>query len=157
MNIYGNQVIQKGWDMTTANDAEWKKLNNDALNYASNMDWGFYRNTRFLMAEILRKEKNFKAALPFYLEICYLDINGSRNVGSIKNDKKMLKEFPPFDLSLSLLAPGIIDRIEKIIKKTDLPIEKVEEIFIEMANHYQKIVPVSPKDAWEKMIVKLNE
>jgi len=40
------------------------------------MNWGLYRNIRFEMAELLKKEGKFKNALQTYLEVLYLDQNG---------------------------------------------------------------------------------
>ena len=38
------------------NDVSWSMLNQDMMEYASQRNWGFFRNAKFQMAEILRKE-----------------------------------------------------------------------------------------------------
>lgn len=44
------------------NDVKWGVLNKRLIEHAKNGNWGLYRNTRFEMAEILRREMKVKAA-----------------------------------------------------------------------------------------------
>lgn len=47
-------------------DIKWGLLGKDAMEHAVNGNWGFYRNDRFQMAEVLRKSSKLKLALSFY-------------------------------------------------------------------------------------------
>ena len=43
-------------------DKKWQLYNKELLAYAQKTNWGLYRNTRFDMAEFLRKENKFSNA-----------------------------------------------------------------------------------------------
>jgi len=136
-------------------DVQWSLLNEEILNTANNAQWGLYRNARFQMAEILNKENKLKDALRMYLGVCYLDLNGASNMptdedGNAINDTEFFK---PFDPELKFLAPGVIDRIQKIIKKLDIAKEEVKEIFLDFASKEQKSTraPIAPVDCFEEL------
>lgn len=137
------------------NDAEWEKLSNDLRIHMKNMNWGLYRNTKFSMAEILRKEKKFENALFYYFEVCYLDINGPNNVESIKNDPSMLKQFPAFNAKMGFLAPAIVSRVKKIIGTLKLSESDSKLLFFKVPEYYRKLVPLSPQKAWEKIVLEI--
>ncbi len=132
------------------NDVKWSILNGNLIKHAQNKNWGLYRNTRFEMAEILRKEMILQDALQSYLEICFIDLNGPNNTGGIK-DPELLKEFPPFDpKQSSFLAPAVIDFIRRIVKKLGFSKEKVKSVFIE---HNLRVgnslkLPLTAEECW---------
>lgn len=135
------------------NDVRWGVLNKSLIEQAQHGDWGLYRNTRFEMAEILRKEMKFEHALQTYLEVCYIDLNGPNNTGGI-NDKEMLKEFPPFDPKQSaFLAPGVVDLVERIMKKLELDKNKIKSIFIKHNSRIENSLrlPLSAEDSWHSL------
>jgi len=135
------------------NDVRWGLLNKQIIENAKNGDWGLYRNTRFQMAEILRGEMKFKDALRTYLEVCYLDLNGVRNVDRM-NDSEILKEFPPFDPKESaFLAPGVIDLIKRIVLKLNLGKKEIKRIFVEHNSRSEKFLrlPLSVEKAWQSL------
>jgi len=136
-------------------DVQWGLLNEDLLNHAKSGQWGLYRNTRFQMAEILRKEQRLKEALRMYLGVCYLDLNGATNMmtdenGNVVSDPEFNK---PFDSELAFLAPGVIDRIKKIIEKLELSKEEVKEIYFDFSDKMQKSTsaPITPSDCFVKL------
>ena len=138
------------------NDVKWGVLNKQLIRHAQRGNWGLYRNTRFTMAELLRKEMKLKQALQAYLEVCYLDLNGPNNTGG--NDPELLKEFPPFDPNRnSFLAPGVIDLIQRIIKKLNIDKDEVKKIFIEHNSRIEKSLklPLSTEDAWQSLEKKI--
>ncbi|HOM33187.1 MAG TPA: hypothetical protein PK168_01150 [Candidatus Paceibacterota bacterium] len=105
------------------------------------------------MAEILRGEMKFKDALRTYLEVCYLDLNGVRNVDRM-NDSEILKEFPPFDPKESaFLAPGVIDLIKRIVLKLNLGKKEIKRIFVEHNSRSEKFLrlPLSVEKAWQSL------
>lgn len=134
------------------NDIKWGLLGKDAIEHALNGNWGLYRNARFQMAEVLRKESKLKQALSMYCWVCYLDLNGPRNTSDVK-DQELLREFPPFSPKEAFLAPGIISRMARIIEKLNLDQEKVSLIFQEITvRDYKGLkLPMQPEDAWKSV------
>lgn len=132
-------------------DVEWSILNKNLVKDAQCRNWGFYRNTRFEMAEILRREMKLEDALQTYLEICYLDLNGPNNRSGM--DKELLKEFPAFDPEMALLAPAVIDRIRRLIKKLKIDKNKAKSIFIDHNLRIKKSLKlsVSVESCWQSM------
>ncbi len=146
------EILRKrfGGKEPSDNDVRWGLLNKQLIEHAKNGDWGLYRNARFQMAEILRGKMKLKDALRTYLEVCYLDLNGVRNVDGM-NDPEILKEFPPFDPKESaFLAPGVIDLIKRIVLKLNLSKEEIEQIFVEHNSRSEKSLrlPLSVGGAW---------
>ncbi len=135
------------------NDVKWGLLGKDAMEHAVNGNWGFYRNARFQMAEVLRNEFKLQQALSFYCWVCYLDLNGPRNTSGMK-DQELLREFPPFSP-----APGIISRMTRIIEKLNLNLDQdsVAQMFQEIAGHEFKglKLPLHPEVAWQSVRRKL--
>jgi hypothetical protein len=123
------------------------------MEHAVNGNWGFYRNARFQMAEVLRNEFKLQQALSFYCWVCYLDLNGPRNTSGMK-DQELLREFPPFSP-----APGIISRMTRIIEKLNLNLDQdsVAQMFQEIAGHEFKglKLPLHPEVAWQSVRRKL--
>ena len=134
------------------NDVTWGILNKNLLEHSKNKDWGLYRNTRFNMAEILRKEMKLERALQIYLEVCYIDLNGPENLGGL-NDPILLKEYPAFDPQSenSPLAPGVLKRIDQIIRKLDFNKNKIKSIFVEHNSRIEKSLklPLSAEKGWK--------
>lgn len=137
-------------------DKQWKEFNQQLMVHAKNMQWGLYRNIRFDMAESLRKEKRLGNALETYLEVCYLDLNGPMNVIA-GSSPEILKEFPPFDPSISFIAPGVIKRITIIVKKLGFDNEKLRTIFLTHNESIQNSLklPVTPVACWQKIAAEL--
>lgn len=133
------------------NDVRWSLSNRQLLEHMRKGDWGLYRNTRFNMAEILRGELKLKDALKTYFEVCYLDLNGVRNLGGVY-DPELLKDFPQFDpKNLGFLAPGIVSLIEMIIKKLKISEEESKSFFIEQNSQVQRSLklPLLPSQCWD--------
>ncbi|MCX6730941.1 MAG: hypothetical protein NTZ55_03765 [Candidatus Roizmanbacteria bacterium] len=128
------------------NDIKWAVLNKELIKHSRNKNWGLYRNTRLSMGDILRKEMKLKQALETYLEVCYLDVNGPANNGGM-NDS----EFPSFDPdSNAFVAPGIIEYIQRINRKLNLPIDTIKQTYIESNKKvYASLkLPLSPDVSW---------
>lgn len=134
------------------NDIKWSLLNKDLIDHANNANWGLYRNAKFEMAEILRKESRTSPALELYLEVLYLDVNGPNNTGGIR-DPDLLKEFPPFNKKDAFLAPGVVSRAVAIIQKLELDDKGAKSIFYKIAerNFTSLRLPVTPDAGWRKI------
>ena len=131
------------------NDVKWALLNKQLTEYALKGDWGFYRNTKLQMADILRKEKKLKNALYFYLDVFYLDLNGPNNMGG--TSPRLLKEFPPFRPNEAMIAPGILKRILSIVKQLELDTKETEILFKDMVKEQYSFIdlPISAEKAWK--------
>ena len=79
------------------------------------------------IAKLLEKEGRHKQVLSAFLEICYLDLNGCRNMGTI-NGKPISKQetdrlgIKDFDTSMAFLAPGIVSILKDEIVETKFTI-----------------------------------
>jgi hypothetical protein len=100
---------------------------------AKTAKWGLYRNTIFQMGEILRKEERFIQALHTYLEVFYIDLHGPTNNGGVAG-------FPAFDREFEMMAPGIINRIVRLIDKTGISDTEVGEALDEIAKRHCQFI-----------------
>ncbi len=155
------EILKKRFGKEPAeNDIRWGLLNKSLLEHARHENWGFYRNARFGMAEILRREIKLNQALKTYLEVCYIDLNGPNNRGGIMDsgDREILIEFPAFDpTQAAFLAPGVIDLIRRVNKKLMLTKDDLKKEFIQTnARPWQSLkLPLSPEQCWSKLEVEL--
>ena len=127
-------------------DILWGILNKKGTEYVRQNDWGFFRNTRYDMFEILNAEKRFQDALGMALEICYYDINGPNNLSGFGS---MSTDFPSFDSKLGIVAPALVFSIKELKDRLNLQWDDVKNMFIERASLVRiNIMPVPPKIAW---------
>lgn len=142
------KLTKKFGSKASENDIKWSLLNEELLSNAKNGDWGFYRNTKFALTNILVKEERYIDALLGYIEICYLDLNGPNNTDGMKDS-----HFPPFSTDRAFLAPGIVKKIAKMIKVLNLDKTEVEILFFKISNKLEKSLklPVSPKKVWVRI------
>lgn len=137
------------------NEIDWAKLSNDLGVYAKQFQWGLYRNARLSMGDILKKEKKYKDALDLYLEVCYLDLNGPNNCGSM--DPEILREFPPFNPKDGFLAPGVLGYIDKLLQREKMKKGDIKHRFLEIATNVKNSLrlPVAPEKAWRQLSKEL--
>jgi hypothetical protein len=135
------------------NDIRWNQLSNASLRHAQQRDWGLYRNDRLEMAELLRKEDKHENALAAYLEVCYLDANGPRNVSGYPASP----DYPPFSSDQAFLAPGVIAQVDVMADKLGYGLAQITEAFMYTATiyHHSLRLPVTPDEAWEKLRPKI--
>lgn len=100
-------------------NTKWQMYNRELLECGQSGLWGAYRNVRFNMGEQLRIEGRHMDAVKTYLEVCYLDMNGEPDFNGVWNTQ------------LSFIAPGVVERIQKLIAKLALTREDVKTIFLE--------------------------
>jgi len=146
------ELEAKGGFKRSDGDIRWAVANKQLLRYATQGDWGLYRNVKLDMAQQLKGEKKLKDALRTYLEICYLDVNGPNNLGG-ERDPDMLKSYPPFDPTMGFLAPRIIWEIGELSKALGLQADEVKSLFMEVAvpNHKNLGLPIDPTQGWDKI------
>jgi hypothetical protein len=138
--------------MPSDNDIKWSILNTNLLEFSKKGDWGLYRNARFDMAELLRKENKLEASLRCFLEIYYLDLNGPTNDNDSK-DKELLEQFPPFNTELGFTAPVVLGSIKGIVENREI---KKEELKLMFFDHNNKIsnalkLPLSADICWNSL------
>lgn len=130
-------------------DIAWGMLNRVAMENVTNMQWGLFRNVRMDMGDLLKQEEKPQKSLRFYLEVCYLDINGVTNTTT---NPQLLKEFPPFrPKDFGFLAPGILSYIELLSEDLNIGLEELKILFIEHNNRSyndNQLVPIKPEKAW---------
>lgn len=134
------------------NEVSWSIYNQEMVEHAAQRNWGSFRMARFQMIEILRDESRLVEALEGYLELCYIDLNGPCDRNSLPDE--LLKEFPRWDAKhLGMLAPGILDRISKIVRKTNTSRSDIQRIFFERATKAKESLrlPVDVTQAWEQL------
>jgi hypothetical protein len=135
-------------------DVAWAYLNQETLRHANQRDWGHYRNTRLSMAIILEKYENPAEALKYYLEVCYLDLNGPQNTSGIEGQKlRTSLKVQDFMIEDGFLAPAIIAKIIEIILGLKFDEDKVCQVFLQVAERSRKNLklPVLPETAWRKV------
>lgn len=151
------EVLRKRFGMEPPeNDVKWSIFNKQRLQQAIAGNWGFYRNTTFEMAELLRKEGRHKGALAKYFEVCYLDLNGPENRGGMPQELR--EEFPFFDPKNAFLAPGVIRLIKTMAKKLSLNETDIKQLFLDQSKRTNDNLKlsVSPEDSWSKIEEQLR-
>jgi hypothetical protein len=140
-------------------DVAWAYLNKMAGDAAKKRQWGLYRNTRLSMGAALEQEGKLSRSFCFYLEACYLDLNGPQNVGEIVSFGKhsFFPNEPNFKASAVVLSPSVIDKLLEIINRLRLGEDQVRLEFMKTAERdYQNLkLPVSPDKAWETLSASL--
>lgn len=141
----------------TETEIKWSRLNKQLIEHMDNGNWGLYRDTRFYMAESLRKRSKLKGALSTYLEVCYLDLNGPMNTEKTSKSETTFKA--PFSVEDAFLAQGVLDRISKLSKQLKLERYEIQALFEKVALRlYQNSnPPVSPTEAWKNLEEHLFE
>lgn len=133
----------------TEHEVEWRILDRELNDHAKNDDWGLYRNTLFARGELLRRELRSEQALVLYLEVCYLDLNGPRNLGGLRNSK-LWRECMPFHPGDGFLAPGITKRTRRLADALQLDESALGTLFVEhnIRVREKMRLPLSPSDCW---------
>jgi len=135
-------------------DVAWAYLNQETIRHAKQRDWGLYRNTRLSMAAILEEHEKPAEALKFYLEVCYVDLNGPQNTGGIEDPElRVSLNVRDFTIEDAFLAPAVIDKIIEIILGLKLDENQVCQEFMLVAerNRRNLKLDVSPETAWHKL------
>lgn len=133
-------------------DAKWRLLVEDSLIHSAMQNWGHYRNTVLQMSEQLRKEGKIKQALEKLLLVCYLDTCGPNNI-STPLGKQHEFGMKPFAVDSSFIAPGVIERTEKLAKKANYNHEKLEAIFNNLETEYKDSIPFpqNAQKSWRRI------
>jgi len=142
-------------------DVTWSILNKERLCHAAESKWGLYRNNTLDMADVLRVEGRLEGAVRFYLEVCYIDLNGPNNIGPI-SDPRLRVKYPPFSPDLASLASGVVHLLARACAKTSMTDDALRSIFFTQVveTTIPLDLPVSPEAAWQvihEALVKIHE
>jgi len=131
-------------------DVIWSILNKERLHQAAENKWGLYRNNTLDMADVLRVEGRLEAAVRFYLEVCYLDLNGPNNFGPSSNPVFRAK-YPPFSPRIASLASGVVHLLARTRAKASMTDEALRSLFFTQVveTTIPLDLPVPPQDAWQ--------
>ncbi len=125
------------------NDVLWSLLNRELLETGGDRMLGLYRNVRFRMGEQRRLDGSPRAALQFFLQVLYLDINGPTNIG--------VGSGPAFDQDQSFVAPGLVALVKSVAAELGLATCDLRTEFLKAASAEQGIgCPVTPTEAWSR-------
>jgi DNA-binding MarR family transcriptional regulator len=135
-------------DLEYCAKANWKSCRifqprrwNEDVRLRQRGSWGSYRTVRFEMGKQLRKESKFAEALPIYLEVFYLDINGA------EPDFKGV-----WRPDLGYAASDIVKEIQRIVKKLALSRAGTNEVFFYNERVQTRLkLPISVSQAWSKL------
>jgi hypothetical protein len=150
--------VERLWDILyeaqQAQFLDWSLCNRLLAESTQKRNWGIYRNTRFSMAQILIRARNYKAALETLLEVSYLDANGPENTSGLEDPR-----FPPFNRKRAFQAPAIVEYIQILTDWLDLTQQDLKKLYFRLALRLrsQLNLPVSPEDGWHDLEFELAE
>lgn len=141
---------QKFGSLPSDLDVIWSLLNKDRLAHAQAGMWGWYRNDTLDMADALMWTHRDAQGLPFYLEVCYLDLNNPSNNGLL-DDPKLLAEFPIFSVDPNGLAPVVVELAAQSIKLSNQSLAQIQSAFLQRSEKFHESLrlPLAPEAAWE--------
>jgi len=143
------------WVHGTA-EGQWRQLRRSLTQHARDGNWLLYRNARFEMAEVRRKQDRLREALELYLEVWYLDLNGPNDCWGVSGVRRLYEE-APFNPVNGLTTPMVARWVNRIAERLLLDARQVELLFAEIATRlYQAMgLPLTPRDAWRSVRVDL--
>lgn len=93
-------------------DKIWGYFNNLSLQYASNGEWGLYRNINFAKAQFVAEEGKIEDALKYLCRVSYMDLSGLDN--NCINVKKWISVHHEMGMiPMVMLSTGIIGQIRE--------------------------------------------
>jgi hypothetical protein len=139
------------WVHGTA-EGHWRQLKRSLTLHARDGNWLLYRNARFEMAEIRRKQDRLHEAYDLYLEVWYLDLNGPHDCWGVSGVRRLYEE-APFQPVHGLTTPLVARWVNRIAQRQHYDLMLVERNFIEIATRlYQSMsLPVTPREAWRQV------
>jgi hypothetical protein len=151
VNLNRKSDLEKSLD-----DVRWTLLQRELLDNKLKWRYGSYRNTLVDMGKLLVREARFPEALSKYLDVCYLDLNGTTNVAIVEGQDPSERQ-SPFVLELARTDPSIIAEVRKLAKKLDLPHDNIQTRFLNSAKSSSITLqpPVMPEDAWIQLSKEL--
>jgi len=139
-------------------EKNWKELNQELTQAATDNNWASYRCTKFDMAQFLENENKILNALEYYAEVLYLDVNGPQNMPCIIGDVIGInrESFLKFNPENAFVAPAIIESIRILSEKENIQENEFEKLFYRVNENLYRTIqpPINPKTAWQKILYK---
>lgn len=136
------------WTYSTA-EGQWRTLKRGATLYARDGNWLLFRNARYGMAELRRKQARLREALDLYLEVWYLDLNGPHDCWGVFGARRVY-ETAPFSPDQGLTTPAVARWVNRVCVRLDIDKMQIERLFVDIALRAwrQLNLPLTPHDAW---------
>jgi hypothetical protein len=135
-------------------DDRWRELQIAGLEHARMGQWGLFANVELEKAEYLQRERRPEDALDVYLWLCYLDLNGPENEGTMNG--RRVPGSTAFNPKVAVLAPEIVKRIRQLA--ASLAVDNLGERFIAGATRRRMpIMPIPPDQVWPVLEAALAE
>lgn len=136
------------WAYSTA-EGQWRALRKSLALHARDGNWLLYRNARYEMAELRRRQARLKEATELYLEVWYLDLNGPHDCWGTMGQRRVYENaawYPPEGLT----TPVVARWTHRLAVHFHLDKEAVERIFRDVAQRsFQQLeLPLAPAEAW---------
>lgn len=118
--------------ITSERDTVFKIIDREGNDHYNNLEMGLYRNSILIKGDFLFENQDYFAALQHYLLVCFIDLNGPKNVGTNQISPQLFKEYAGFDPTNDVntrFAPGVIAYIKNIANKLSLSIDDIQNIY----------------------------
>jgi hypothetical protein len=138
-------------------DIAWRLLNQDLIAHGVLGNWALYRQTRFLMGELLHAEGKWKAALRTYLEVLYLDLNGAQDRGRARPPRDST-DFPVANPKRAKVAWTVVKRCLALAGRLQLNGPDLREWFYRAAAppYCNMRLPIDPQRAWRLLTKRMR-
>ncbi len=143
------------WTYSTA-EGQWRTLKRSATLHARDGNWLLYRNARYGMAELRRKQGRLREALDLYLEVWYLDLNGPHDCWGVVAARRVY-ETVPFSPDQGLTTPAVSRWVNRVSVRLDLERAQLERLFLDIAlRAYRTLnLPLTPQEAWRTVATEI--
>jgi hypothetical protein len=140
----------------TIRRVSYQRLESESLKEGN---FALLRSARLSMAllmeeEVEQDEELLRKTLATHLDLCYIDLNGPQN--STTRERELTNE-APFDPSLGVLTPSIVNITNVYIERLELTRDETESLFYKhISRHLSGLnPPLSLDDGWNKLEPKL--
>ncbi len=99
-----------------------------AQQFASENNWGLYRNVKYDTAEILAEMGKLRDALLAMIEVVYWDLSGMSNNFAMKYLEITAPYLFPYEGSLARTAPMVVELIFKWADQLELPDDELRDL-----------------------------
>lgn len=136
----------------SSGEGQWRKLNRAAAQHARDGNWLLFRNARFEMAEIRRKQARLREALEIYLEVWYFDLNSPRDAWGVSGARRIY-ESAPFSPAQGITTPVVARWVNRLGVRLEMDRGQLEQKFADVAARaYRNFeMPLPPADAWRAL------
>lgn len=125
------------------NDERWGEMNAAYINHAASGDFGLARNVRLDMVDLLAGEGRYVDAIDMLCSVMAHDLSG---VGNNYNHELFLEvgalHLFPYEKSLAIIPPGIIDMVKKWQKKVNMGDEQLQSLLLQGFERYKQSMPI---------------